>query len=81
VTPKQSKFRHGNSQFYGSVKEITDAAKCKPFDSDGLEEFALDPQIRQGARQLEEDTGGILRCWNEHNVPVNGVPGMPYRTR
>jgi hypothetical protein len=35
---------------YGSVKEISDATKCNPFDNDGLEELALDPQIRQGAR-------------------------------
>jgi len=55
MTPKESKYRHGGliySQFYGSVKEVTDAAKCKPFENDGLEELALDPQIRQGARQL-----------------------------
>ena len=29
---------------------MSDAAKCMPFDNDGLEELALDPQIRQGAR-------------------------------
>ena len=53
VTPKQSKLREGGmiySQFYGSVKEVSDATKCMPFDNDGLEELALDPQIRQGAR-------------------------------
>ena len=53
VTPKPSKLRQGGmiyTQFYGSVKEISDATKCKPFDNDGLEELALDPQIRQGAR-------------------------------
>jgi hypothetical protein len=55
VTPKASKLREGGiiySQFYGSVKEVADATKCKPFDNDGLEELALDPQIRQGARQV-----------------------------
>jgi hypothetical protein len=53
VTPKRSKLRDGGliySQFYGSVKEISDASKCFPFDNDGLEEMAIDPQIRQGAR-------------------------------
>jgi len=52
VTPKRSKHRAGGliySQFYGSVKELSDAEKCMPFDNDGLEELALDPQIRQGA--------------------------------
>ena len=55
VTPKQSKLREGGiiySQFYGSIKEISDAMKRYPFDNDGLEELALDPQIRQGARHL-----------------------------
>ena len=53
LTPKRSKLREGGllySQFYGSVKEVTDAAKSYPFQNDGLEEMALDPQIRQGAR-------------------------------
>ena len=53
VTPKRSQLREGGliySQFYGSVKEISDATKCKPFDNDGLEELALDPQILKGAR-------------------------------
>lgn len=47
-TPKQSKLREAGllySQFYASVKELFDASKCKPFDNDGLEEMALDPQI------------------------------------
>lgn len=55
VTPKKSKLREGGliySQFYASVKEISDAMKRIPFDNDGLEELALDPQIRQGARNL-----------------------------
>jgi len=55
VTPKGSKYRQGGliySQFYGSVKEVTDASKCIPFENDGLEELALDPQIRQGAKQV-----------------------------
>lgn len=55
VTPKTSKLQAGGiiySHFYGSVKEISDAAKCKPFNNDGLEEMALDPQIRQGARNI-----------------------------
>jgi hypothetical protein len=53
LAPKRSRLRAGGliySQFYGSVKEISDASKCKPFENDGLEELALDPQIRQGAR-------------------------------
>lgn len=55
VTPKQSVFRKGGliySQFYGSVKEMTDAAKRKPFDNDALEEMALDPQLRKAARSV-----------------------------
>jgi hypothetical protein len=55
ITPKQSKLRQGGivySQFYSTVKEISDASKCLPFDNDGLEELALDPQIRRGARDL-----------------------------
>jgi hypothetical protein len=58
VTPRRSKLRGGGliySQFYGSGKEVSDASKCFPFDHDGLEELALDPQIRQGARHA---TGG-----------------------
>lgn len=61
VTAKRSKLRLGGliySQFYGSVKEVSDAAKCKPFDNDGLEEMALDPHVRQGARNA---TGGRRR--------------------
>ena len=55
VTPKRSKLREGGiiyTQFYGSIKEVSDATKCMPFDNDGLEELALDPQIRQGARHV-----------------------------
>ena len=46
VTPRLSQLRKGGliySQFYGSVKEITDVAKYMPFDNDGLEDMALDP--------------------------------------
>jgi hypothetical protein len=53
LTPKRSRLRKGGliySQFYGSVKEVSDATKCMPFNHDGLEEIALDPQIRQGAK-------------------------------
>ena len=55
VTPKQSTLRKGGlvySQFYGSVKEVSDAAKCRPFDNNALEEMALDPQLRRGARNV-----------------------------
>ncbi len=55
VTPRRSKLRVGGliyTQLYNSVKEISDATKCYPFANDGLEELALDPQIRQGARNL-----------------------------
>jgi hypothetical protein len=55
VTPKGSRHRQGGliySQFYGSVKEVTDLAKLMPFENDGLEELALDTQIRLGARQV-----------------------------
>lgn len=54
VTPMRSKHRAGGliySQFYASVKEISDATKRFPFTNDGMEEMALDPQIRRGARQ------------------------------
>jgi hypothetical protein len=50
-TPRRSKLREAGllySQFYASVKELFDASKCKPFDNGGLEELALDPQIRRG---------------------------------
>jgi hypothetical protein len=53
LAPKRSRLRAGGliySQFYCSVKELSDAAKCFPFNNDGLEELALDPLIRQGAR-------------------------------
>ena len=49
VPPKHSRLYGGGVryvQLYGSVKEVWDAAKCQPFDNDGLEEMALDPQIR-----------------------------------
>jgi hypothetical protein len=50
--PKRSLLRKDGlvySQYYNSVKEVTDAAKTRLFQNDGLEEMALDPQIRQGA--------------------------------
>ena len=55
VTPKKSRLRQGGliySQFYGSVKEMTDASKCKPFDNDALEEMALDPQLQRAASNV-----------------------------
>ncbi len=55
LTPRRSRLHQGGliySQFYSSVKEVIDAAKSYPFQNDGLEEMALDPQIRQGARQV-----------------------------
>jgi hypothetical protein len=55
LTPKRSRLREGGliySQFYSSIKEVIDAAKSYPFQNDGLEEMALDPQIRQSARQI-----------------------------
>ena len=64
LTPKRSWLRAGGliySQCYASVKEIIDAAKSFPFQNDGLEELALDPQIRRGARQL---AGGRRRQIN-----------------
>jgi len=48
VTPEQSKLQEGSliySQFYGSVKELSNTAKYKPFDHNGLKEIVLDPQI------------------------------------
>jgi hypothetical protein len=61
LAPKRSWLRAGGliySQCYASVKEVIDAAKSYPFQNDGLEELALDPQIRRGARQL---SGGRRR--------------------
>ena len=54
VPPKRSKQHEGGlryTQMYPSVKEISDATKCFPFTNDGMEEMALDRQIRKGARQ------------------------------
>ena len=61
VTPRRSKHREGGliySQFYASVKEVSNATKQFPFTTDGMEEMALDPQIRRGARQA---AGGYRR--------------------
>ena len=60
-TPKRSILREAGllySQFYGSVKELSYASNCKPFDNDGLEDLALDPQIRRG---IHAAVGGHLR--------------------
>jgi hypothetical protein len=46
VILKRSKLREGGliySQFYGSVKEVSDATKYFPFKNDGFEELVLDP--------------------------------------
>ena len=54
VTPGQSIQRDGGlvyTQVYSPVKGWYDATKCFPFSNDAMEEMALDPQIRQGARQ------------------------------
>jgi hypothetical protein len=78
ITPKRSKLREGGliySQFYGSVKEISDASKCFPFDNDGLEELALDPQIRQGARNA---AGGNRR---DANILERAYCASKVRTR
>lgn len=55
VTPKRLRHQEGGliySQLYSSVKEIVDATKRFPFTNDAMEEMALDPQIRRGARQV-----------------------------
>ena len=57
------------------MKEISDAAKCKPFENDGLEEMALDPQIRQGARNI---AGGRRR---EAKVVERGYCASKRRAR
>lgn len=46
------------SQFYGSSKEVVDAAKTYPFQNQGLEEMALDPKIRKTVNKL---SGGRRR--------------------
>lgn len=56
IPPKSSQLYQGGVRYlqvYGSVKEIYDAAKCFPFDNDGLEEMALDPQICAAARDAQ----------------------------
>jgi hypothetical protein len=76
VTPKRSRHRKGGliySQFYSSVKEVSDAAKCNPFDNEVLEELALDPQIRHSARQI---TGQIRR---DTAVLVDAYKGSKHR--
>jgi hypothetical protein len=48
LTPKRSRLREGGliySQFYNSVKEMTDAAKSFPFQNEGLEENQLNASI------------------------------------
>lgn len=78
VTPKRSKLREGGliySQFYCSINELSDAAKCKPFENDGLEELALDPQIRQGARNA---AGGFRR---DAKIVERAYCASKYRTR
>lgn len=60
LTPKRSRLREGGlvySQLYNSVKEMTDAAKSFPFQNEGLEELALDPQIRRSAHVAGGNTG------------------------
>jgi hypothetical protein len=55
LAPHRSKQYEGGliySQYYNSIKEISDAQQLHPFEHDGLEELALDPQIRQGARHV-----------------------------
>jgi hypothetical protein len=57
VTLKKSRLRARGliySQFYESIKKLSNAMKCFPFANDGLEELALDPLIRQGAHQLTQ---------------------------
>jgi hypothetical protein len=48
LTAKKSKARASGliySQFYNSIKEMTDAAQSHPFDNSGLESLALDRDI------------------------------------
>ena len=55
VTPKQSRLRRGGliyTRCTDRSRRFSDATECMPFDNDGLEELALDPQIRQGARHV-----------------------------
>ena len=80
VTPKLSQLRRGGliySQFYGSVKEITDAYKCKPFENDGMEEMALDPQIRRGAQSIagghRRETRIITQAYLESKKRAQGA--------
>jgi hypothetical protein len=52
---------------YSSVKEMVDATKRFPFTNDGMEEKALDPQIRKGAQQAaggrRRDVGIVERAY------------------
>ena len=75
VAPKLSKLYQGGliySQFYGSVKELSDAAKQVPFQNDGLEELAMDPRILKGAKTAaggsRRNLGVIERAYCESKV-------------
>lgn len=57
VTLKHSKQRKGGFIYNtlsstGSVKEIVDASKCKPFDNNAVAKRAIDPLLRQAARNV-----------------------------
>ena len=59
VPSKGSSLAHGGVlyvQLYGSWKNIFDAIKVYPFASTGLEELALDPDIRQAAASVSRST-------------------------
>lgn len=61
IAPKTSKLYRGGliySQFYGSIKELSDAANQFPFQNDGLEELAMDPSILKGVKTV---AGGSRR--------------------
>jgi hypothetical protein len=77
-TPKRSRLREGGlvyNQFYNSVKEMIDAAKSFPFQNEGLEELALDPQIRQSAHVAGGNADAVISASSRRLIlPANAAP-------
>jgi hypothetical protein len=80
VTPKRSMLRSGGFDIQPVLwfcQEVYDATKQYPFDNDGLEELALDPQIRQGARHAVGGNRREAKVIKRLTVQVRDVHEMP----